>query len=159
MSNKKPYDISHAESIMMNFFGSMIYIIFDNTEDVEEFFQFIKIYDTRFEKPFERINEVKSVAWIYSNTLHKHILAWQSDDKFLGLRYELKPISYSVVKVYIKTYIGAVNAIEDIKKSCKCMGEALKKFIEQPEIKEAWERMKKDMGSINATYKKETDGD
>lgn len=157
MSDKKPYDISHVESIMMNFFGSMIYIIFDNTEDVEDFFQFIKIYDTRFEKPFERINEVKSVAWIYSNTLHKHILAWQNDDKFLGLRYELKPISYSVVKVYIKTYICAVNEIEDIKKSCKCMGEAHEKFIKQFGIKEACERVKKDMGNINAADKKETD--
>lgn len=97
-------DLSHAESLLLNFFNGEIYFIFENEDEVNSFLEYIKFYDERYkEKEFERKGDMKSAAWSFDRTLHKFHLIWQDDDKYFKYKYQLKPISFSLVKERIDT--------------------------------------------------------
>ena len=92
-------DISHAESLLLNFFNGEIYFVFEDEDEVNSFLEYIKFYDERYkEKEFECKENMKSAAWSFDRVLHKFYLIWQDETEYFKDKYKLKPISYSLVK-------------------------------------------------------------
>ena len=99
-----------AASLVLNFFNSCYYIIFENTNDVEEFLKYIRQYDSRYDENFKYKDKIKSVFWKYSNILHKHQLAWDtSKERFK--RYDARELPYKKIKPYIKIFNDFSNKI------------------------------------------------
>lgn len=109
------YDISKEKSVILNFFSGKVFFTFENETEVDSFFSFIKRYDSRFETDFFRKDEIKSVAWVHSNTSHKHQLEWMPDTVYFRMR-DMEPISYAVVKDYVEReseWFDMLNGIKD----------------------------------------------
>ena len=103
------YDIPHERSLMLNFFNSEIYFLFENQNQVKSFLEYIKRYDNRFntdDKFLQNLKQMKSAAWIYSKNLHKYQLEWTIksefiDDQYFNEKYSMNPVSYSIVNDYV----------------------------------------------------------
>lgn len=95
------YDITHEESLILNFFNSDVYFVFENLEEVKSFLEYIKGYDPNFsanQHLFKRQAEMKSAAWIYSKALHRSQLEWDDGKDYFKRRYLMRPVSYSIVR-------------------------------------------------------------
>lgn len=102
-----------AKSLVLNFFYGHYYIVFDNDNDVEEFLNFINIYDKRYSVDFERKKEIRSVMWKYVKSLHKHHLEWQNYNTGFE-KYEAERLEYKKIKLYIKEYLKVNNIMKSI---------------------------------------------
>lgn len=111
-------DIPHEASLILNFFSGKIYFIFESKEEIDSFLSFINQYDNRFNKDFSRKLEIKSVAWKYNNLTHRIQLEWADTNNYFK-RYDMYPISYSIVMDYINKHVKIMNTFIDFFKGDK----------------------------------------
>lgn len=104
------YEISLAQSLVLNFFNGDIYFIFENKEEKQSFLNFIQIYDEHLQNGFDRIDEMKSVKWSFSKITQKHQIEYNKDEKPAEFKDAL-PVSYSLVREYADQFTGAYNFI------------------------------------------------
>ena len=98
---KMTHDIPHEQSLILNFFNGEVYFVFEDQEEAESFLDYIKGYDTNFDTkddPFRRQAEMKSAAWMYSNTSHRLQMEWGDSEEYFKERFLMKPVSYSIVR-------------------------------------------------------------
>lgn len=101
-------DIPHEASLILNFFGGKVYFTFENEDEVDSLFRLLSIHDSRAELIATQKSRIKSAAWIYSNLLHKHQIEWMDDETHFR-KYDMYPISYSVVKDYVDDYENTIR--------------------------------------------------
>lgn len=93
------YEITFEQSLILNFFSSKIYFVFENDEEVESFLSYIKIYDNRLSnKNFENKKDIKSAAWIYCNDWYRYQFEWMDDTEYFHDEYDMIPVKFSLVK-------------------------------------------------------------
>lgn len=110
----KDLNLELSKALLLNFFDSHYYLVFDSQKEVEEFLEFISNYDSRFDKKFPQKKRIKSVYWNYSKILHKHILDWMDDETYFK-KYGAEPLKYKEVKKYIYLWLMAIKKINERK--------------------------------------------
>ena len=97
------YEITLEQSLILNFFNSSIYFVFENDEEKDSFLNFIKIYDDRFKDGFDKKPEMKSAMWKYTGSSHRHQMEWMNDADYF-IKNDAVPVSYSFVIDYCNKF-------------------------------------------------------
>lgn len=98
------YNISHEESLLLNFFSGKVYFVFDKEDEASIFLDYISYYDNRFDSSFTHKNEIESIAWKYSNFSHKNQVEWMND-RFYFKKFDMIPVSFSIVKEHVENFV------------------------------------------------------
>lgn len=107
------YEITLEQSLILNFFNSSIYFVFENDEEKDSFLDYIKIYDDRFKNGFNKKEYIKCAMWKFSGITHKHQIEWAEEINYF-LIHDAIPVSYSIVKEYIDKFSKINNAMSEL---------------------------------------------